>query len=256
MHETPRRLRRLAMPSRDTPEPNLTGEGFPFRDGTGRRVSSRAAGASLRPVHRGLDGGRARGPGNLPAPAWTREGRVPPVLLGRVHPAARDARAPGRRAAYHKGGRPVVFVSNHSSWVDVPVLGGKLDTCFISKEDVARWPLVSIGRNWAGRSSSAASAWQHRARARCHPGAAGSRGQSGALPRRDHLRRLARAAVPLLVLRRGRGREPAADPARSVVYDRLGGLPTGRANRPLFAGYGDMDIASHFWRLTSIAGCA
>ena len=34
----------------------------------------------------------------------------------------------------------------------------------------------------------------------------------------------------------------------SVVYDRLGGLPTGRASRPVFAWYGDMDIASHFWR--------
>ena len=35
----------------------------------------------------------------------------------------------------------------------------------------------------------------------------------------------------------------------SIVYDRLGGLPTGRASRPVFAWYGDMDIASHFWRL-------
>ena len=35
----------------------------------------------------------------------------------------------------------------------------------------------------------------------------------------------------------------------SIVYDRLGGLPTGRANRPLFSWYGDMDIASHFWQI-------
>ena len=33
----------------------------------------------------------------------------------------------------------------------------------------------------------------------------------------------------------------------SVVYDRLGGLPTGRASRPVFAWYGDMDLATHFW---------
>ena len=32
-------------------------------------------------------------------------------------------------------GRPVVFVSNHSSWVDVPILGGVLDGCFIAKGD-------------------------------------------------------------------------------------------------------------------------
>ena len=40
----------------------------------------------------------------------------------------------------------------------------------------------------------------------------------------------------------------------SIVYDRLGGLPAGRASRPGFAWYGDMDIASHFWRLTQHIG--
>ncbi len=40
----------------------------------------------------------------------------------------------------------------------------------------------------------------------------------------------------------------------SVVYDRLAGLPIGRATRPLFAWYGDMDIASHYWRLARHRG--
>ncbi len=40
-------------------------------------------------------------------------------------------------------GRRVVFVSNHSSWVDVPVVGGVLHACFVAKIDVADWPLVS-----------------------------------------------------------------------------------------------------------------
>jgi 1-acyl-sn-glycerol-3-phosphate acyltransferase len=44
------------------------------------------------------------------------------------------------------------------------------------------------------------------------------------------------------------GPPPLIQPV-SIVYDRLGGLPTGRASRPVFAWYGDMDIASHFWRL-------
>ena len=49
------------------------------------------------------------------------------------------------------------------------------------------------------------------------------------------------------------GRPPLVQPV-SVVYDRLAGLPTGRANRPLFAWYGDMDLFSHFWRLTQQCG--
>ena len=44
------------------------------------------------------------------------------------------------------------------------------------------------------------------------------------------------------------GPPPVIQPV-SIVYDRLGGLPTRRASRPVFAWYGDMDIASHFWRL-------
>ena len=40
----------------------------------------------------------------------------------------------------------------------------------------------------------------------------------------------------------------------SVVYDRLDGMPVGRANRPVFAWYGDMDIASHFGQLTQHIG--
>ena len=39
-----------------------------------------------------------------------------------------------------------------------------------------------------------------------------------------------------------------------MVYDRLGGLPACRRDRPLFAWYGDMEIASHFWRLARRSG--
>ena len=37
------------------------------------------------------------------------------------------------------------------------------------------------------------------------------------------------------------GEDPPLIQPVSVVYDRLGGLPTGRASRPVFAWYGDMD---------------
>ena len=57
------------------------------------------------------------------------------------------------------GGRPVVFVSNHSSWLDVPVLGGRLDACFVSKDEVGRWPFIStiarLGRTVSGTLSLA-----------------------------------------------------------------------------------------------------
>ena len=50
------------------------------------------------------------------------------------------------------------------------------------------------------------------------------------------------------------GADPPLIQPVSVVYDRLGGLPTGRASRPVFAWYGDMDLASHFWRFAQQRG--
>jgi 1-acyl-sn-glycerol-3-phosphate acyltransferase len=38
--------------------------------------------------------------------------------------------------------RHVLFVSNHISWVDILLLGGSAGAAFVSKEEVARWPLV------------------------------------------------------------------------------------------------------------------
>ena len=40
----------------------------------------------------------------------------------------------------------------------------------------------------------------------------------------------------------------------SLVYDRLGGLPACRRDRPFFAWYGDMDLATHFWRIARRSG--
>ena len=146
-------------------------------------------------------------------------------------------------------GRPVLFVSNHSSWLDIPGLGGQLDACFVAKDDVGRWPVISTIAK-LGRS-----VFVSRAR--------GSTGRE----RNAMVDRLA-AGDNLLLFPEGTTSDgarvlpfrsaffaitegehrPILQPV-SIVYDRLGGLPTGRANRPLFSWYGDMDIASHFWQI-------
>ena len=156
--------------------------------------------------------------------------------------------------ASRTSGRPVVFVSNHSSWLDVPVLGGRLDACFVSKHEVGRWPVVGtvarLGRSvFVSRQRGATRRERDAMRERLSVGdnlllfpegttSDGSR----VLPFRSSFFAVAEGADPPLV-------QPV-----SVVYDRLGGLPTGRASRPLFAWYGDMDLASHFWRLAQHRG--
>jgi 1-acyl-sn-glycerol-3-phosphate acyltransferase len=37
---------------------------------------------------------------------------------------------------------PTLFVANHISWLDIPVLRAVADVAFVSKDEVRRWPLV------------------------------------------------------------------------------------------------------------------
>ena len=164
-----------------------------------------------------------------------------------------QVRVIGKRAQ-PADGRPVIFVSNHSSWLDITVLGGQLDGCFIAKHDVASWPVVrTIAR--LGRSVFVSRARGSTARERdsmvgrlaagdnliLFPEGTTSDG-SRVLPFRSAFFAIAEAPA-----------RPILQPI-SVVYDRLAGLPTGRASRPVFSWYGDMDIASHFWQLAQHKG--
>ncbi len=45
---------------------------------------------------------------------------------------------------------PVLFVSNHLSWLDIPVLRAAFDTTFVSKAEVRRWPAVGRLAHRAG----------------------------------------------------------------------------------------------------------
>ncbi|WP_372972341.1 lysophospholipid acyltransferase family protein [Marinobacter sp.] len=44
---------------------------------------------------------------------------------------------------------PVLLLSNHISWTDIPVLGGLMEIRFLSKAEVADWPLVG----WLARQA-------------------------------------------------------------------------------------------------------
>lgn len=45
--------------------------------------------------------------------------------------------------------RPALFVSNHVSWCDIPVLGSILPMTFLSKSEVGQWPLIG----WLARQA-------------------------------------------------------------------------------------------------------
>jgi lyso-ornithine lipid O-acyltransferase len=151
-------------------------------------------------------------------------------------------------------GRRVVYVSNHSSWLDIPVLGGTLEACFIAKAEIGAWPLVRtiarLGRTiFVSRRKSRTGLEAAAIRERLamgddlilFPEGTTSDG-ARVLPFRSSFFALAEVKDP-----------PILQPV-SVVYDRLDGLPALRSTRPLFAWYGDMEIGPHFWRLAQHHG--
>ena len=162
-------------------------------------------------------------------------------------------------------GRPVVFAANHSSWLDIAVLGGCLEACFVSKADVARWPgigtVARLGRTvFVSRKRSSTGRERDDLLGRLASGDNLLLFPEGTSS--DGTRVLPFHSAFFAAVGAGQSRDceagdrkagPLVQPV-SVVYDRLGGLPVGRAGRSLFAWYGGMDLAPHAWRLLQCRG--
>ena len=149
-------------------------------------------------------------------------------------------------------GRPVLFACNHTSWLDVPTLGGTLEACFVAKAEVGAWPVVRsiarLGRTvFVSRRASETGRERDSMRARLlggdnlilFPEGTSSDG-TRVLPFRSPFFAVVEAVGGDIV--------PLVQPV-SIVFDRLDYLPARRSTRPISSWYGDMDLGSHFWRL-------
>lgn len=151
--------------------------------------------------------------------------------------------------------RPVLFVANHSSYLDIMVLGALIDGSFVAKAEVGTWPFfgllaklqrtVFVDRR---RHSTA----QHRDEIQrrlaagdkliLFPEGTSSDGNR-TLPFKSALFSVATLKVedrPLLV-------QPV-----SVTATALDGIPLGWRFRHFYAWYGDMDLASHLWQFIGL----
>ena len=158
-----------------------------------------------------------------------------------------DVRVLGTRPA----GSSVLYVVNHSSWLDIVVLSTVLPGRFVAKKEVAAWPVVGILAKLQ-RSVFVArerrDAGRHRDQlARCleagdslilFPEGTSSDGNA-VLPFKSALFAVAEKAVA--------GAPPRVQPV-SLAYTRLNGMPLGRHLRPFFTWYGDMALGGHLWR--------
>jgi len=150
---------------------------------------------------------------------------------------------------------PTLFVSNHTSYIDIPVIGSLIDASFIAKAEIAAWPFFG----WLARLQRTVFVLR--------------RGRKAADQRDEIAARLAagdslvlfpegtsgdgRTVLPFktalfAVAEAGEDALPVAVQPVSITYTRLDGLPLGRALRPYLSWYGDMDLMPHLFALMGL----
>lgn len=153
--------------------------------------------------------------------------------------------------------RGVLMVSNHSSWLDPVVLSASAHASFVAKSEVKTWPLFStlarlhqtVFVERQRRSKTAESRDEMRERIErgdaliLFPEGTSSDGNR-VLPFKSALMGAAEAEIGTDAS--GHVRHVPVQPV-SVAYVGVHGVPMGREYRPLFAWYGDMDLAPHLW---------
>ncbi|MEM7441949.1 MAG: lysophospholipid acyltransferase family protein [Pseudomonadota bacterium] len=152
--------------------------------------------------------------------------------------------------------QPTLFVSNHVSYMDIPVLGSLIEGSFVAKTEVGTWPgfgtLARLQRtvfvNRGKRSSSAKQRDSMIDRLRdgdnliLFPEGTSSDGNR-TLPFKSALFAVASMEIddkPLTV-------QPI-----TISCTHLDGIPLGRWLRPIYAWYGDMELPSHLWELAGV----
>ena len=147
--------------------------------------------------------------------------------------------APARR-------QRVLFVSNHVSWADVPVLGARIPAAFVAKSEVGDWGavgwLATLARTvYVERSRRSSAGEQRDAIAErliagdsiiLFPEGTNSDG-TGVLPFKSSLFAVTDHVPDLLV-------QPV-----TIAYTRVNGMPVTRARLPDLAWVGDTELVPH-----------
>ena len=152
---------------------------------------------------------------------------------------------------------PVLLVSNHTSWLDIPVLSAVAPVSFVAKSEVGRWPFVSalarlqrtvfVDRTRRVAVGDTANEMAERL-------AQGDTLVLFAEGTSTDGNRVLPFKSSLFGAAKPSGKSNAPNPpivvqTVAIVYARVHGIPLGRADRPLVGWYGDMDMQSHAWEL-------
>lgn len=151
---------------------------------------------------------------------------------------------------------PVLFVANHSSYLDITVLGAIVPGSFISKAEVAAWPLFGILAKLQRTVFVDRAARRKVARQKSELMQRLTRGDmlvlfpEGTSDNGVHVLPF-KSALLSAAEEKIAGRYPTVQPV-SIAYTKLDGIPMGRAIRPFYAWYGDMAMFPHLWRVLGL----
>ncbi len=147
--------------------------------------------------------------------------------------------------------KPLLIVANHTSYLDIEILGALVRGSFVAKAEVATWPLfgwlaklqrtVFVDRRptQAGKQKDAITARLEKGeRLILFPEGTTSDGNR-VLPFKRALFAVAQQEID--------GKPLTVQPV-SIAYAGFSNLPMDRDMRPTFAWYGDMELAPHAWR--------
>jgi lyso-ornithine lipid O-acyltransferase len=155
--------------------------------------------------------------------------------------------------------RGVLLISNHVSWLDITVLSAMAPVSFVAKQEVASWPFVS----WLAKLQRSVFV----DRTRKHEVTAKANEILDRLKAGDHVVLFAEGTssdgnsvvpfkTPLFAAAKpSRGASLGSEicaQTLALTYTKLHGIPLCRRGRPLIAWYGNMDLASHAWRLLGL----
>jgi 1-acyl-sn-glycerol-3-phosphate acyltransferase len=153
-----------------------------------------------------------------------------------------------------KKDRPLLFVSNHNSWLDIPVLGSIAPLVFIAKAEIEGWPLFGTfarlqrsifvdrtRRHGTGQVNQTIAKTLSGGDPVVLFGEGTSSDGNRVLPFRSALLGGLRDAME----ENGRG---FVQPV-SIAYRKFHGIPMGRQYREVAAWYGDMDLVPHLVRV-------
>lgn len=153
---------------------------------------------------------------------------------------------------------PCLFVSNHSSYLDIPVLGSLLPISFVAKREVADWPLygwlAKLQRTlFIDRRSTQVKKGQTDLALRLAAGDSLVLFPEGTSS--DGARVLPfKPALFQPILDQAAGQSLTVQPV-TVVCTGLEHLPADRVARQQYAWFGDMDLLPHLWAFCQLGSC-